>query len=174
MRLRFQQTTRRRLLPIVYGLVALCVLLGTSIVPKVQNGLTVFPSPTFGPGPPLSYVGIREFGWPAAFKADCFTAENPPFAAGNYCSSPLEHVFGKYNVRVFKSKLSITAAIMNLMFFAVSVVLATVMSQAMLKRRFTLRCLLGVVTCLGIIMGALAYAWSLPVPNPYFGWESLP
>ena len=156
---------RRLAFAIVF--VAGTALVATSILPRLQNGIYTIPSP--GSGYPMSYVGVREFGWPATLKTERFTATHPPGGSYGATYSPIEHVIGRYDISVFEIKRSMMTGItINLMFFAAAIIFTTLALNALFKRRFTLRELLGVVTCLGIMMGLLAHTWSRPGTSLYF------
>ncbi len=158
----------RRLTFTLLLLVFAGAILATCILPGLQNGMSAIPTP--GKGYPSSYTGVREYGWPATTVTERFSIEHPPGTPPETRYSSLDHAMGRHDISVNDSdRTTITGWAINSVFFAVMFILATIAVQALLERTFSLRGLLGTITCLGIVMGLLSYAWSFPRPDPLFG-----
>ncbi|MDA8745938.1 hypothetical protein N9N28_15025 [Rubripirellula amarantea] len=137
-------------------------------MPRLQNGMSVIPTP--GKGYPSSYSSVREYGWPATTLTERFSIEHPRGSPPETRYSSLDHAMRRHDISVNDSdRTTITGWAINFVFFAVMFILATIAVQALLERMFSLRGLLGTVTCLAIVMGLLSYTWSLPRPDPFFG-----
>lgn len=153
-------------------LVVASVLLARCMVPRLQNGISTIPTP--GKGYPSSYSGVREYGWPATMVTERFSIEHPPGTPFETRYSPLDHALGRHDISVYDTERStMTGGTINAIFFAVAFVLAMISLNGLLDRKFSMCGLLGLVTCLAIMMGLLSYTWSLPRPSPYT-WPSQP
>jgi hypothetical protein len=156
---------RWRRLPLAVSLLAACLLLAMNVMPDVHSELETFPTPTFGkPTFVAFYTGIRDFGWPAIYRTDSFHVEN---ATLERRVSPLGHLLGSNNLRINETERFAPALSANLMFAAAVVGLVAVALKAASNRRFSLRMLLVLTTLLGIMLGSIVYATSLPQPMPY-------
>ena len=154
-----QQLMRVLFSPMLVPTCIVCLLLVANCMPKVWYGVPYIPTP--GKGYRASCTGVRGYGWPKTATRELFVhydaINNPPFQP----RYSISHLARQPAIEVLKTERSLSSFLVNVVLVLVSVVLLAISVQAIVKRQFSLRSLLLIVTCVSIMTASLH--WNDPL-----------